>query len=169
MVQIDPFGSFAQGANLQRGMNQQRANVQAATGLASGNYAQALSALGGVGDIQGVTQVQDRQQSQQAQQTAQQLQSTLQIIGTVKRARDQGQDVSQVLPQYRDAFIAMGTDPQQLAQIEQQIAANPAFLDQIENIVGQQARQLEIQNLGNGYGVAIDKATGQVVNEYQAP
>lgn len=176
MVQIDPFGSFAQGVGLRNSMNQQRANVQAAQGLASGNYAQALGALGGVGDVGGVVQVQnaqaanqERQLEQQKQQQAQQLQSTLQIIGTVKRARDQGQDVSQILPAYRDAFIAMGTDPQQLAQIEQQVAVNPAFLDQIENIVGQQARQLEIQNLGNGYGVAIDKATGQVVNEYQAP
>ena len=176
MVQIDPFGSFAQGVSLRNNMNQQRANVQAAQGLAAGNYAQALGALGGVGDIGGVVQVQnaqaanqERQLEQQKQQQAQQLQSTLQIVGTVKRARDSGQDVSQILPQYRDAFIAMGTDPQHLAQIEQQVAANPAFLDQIYDIVGQQARQLEIQNLGNGYGVAIDKATGQVVNEYQAP
>lgn len=176
MVQIDPFGSFAQGVGLRNSMNQQRANVQAAQGLASGNYAQALGALGGVGDVGGVVQVQnaqaanqERQLEQQKLQQAQQLQTTMQIIGTVKRARDSGQDVSQILPTYRDAFIAMGTDPQQLAQIEQQVAANPAFLDQIEQIVGQQARQLEIQNLGNGYGVAIDKATGQVVNEYQAP
>lgn len=176
MVQIDPFGSFAQGVSLRNTMNQQRANVQAAQGLASGNYAQSLGALGGVGDVSGVVQVQnaqvanqERQLEQQKQRQAQQLQATMQIVGTVKRARDSGQDVSQILPAYRDAFIAMGTDPQQLAQIEQQVVANPAFLDQIENIIGQQARQLEIQNLGNGYGVAIDKATGQVVNEYQAP
>lgn len=176
MVQIDPFGAYAQGANLQRGINQQRAQVQAATGLASGNYAQALGALGGVGDVGGVVQVQnaqvanqERQLEQQKRQQAQQLQTTMQIIGTVKRARDSGQDVSQILPTYRDAFIAMGTDPQQLAQIEQQVAANPAFLDQIEQIVGQQARELEILNLGGGSWAAVDQATGQRVSGYNAP
>ncbi len=176
MVQIDPFGSFAQGVSLRNNMNQQRANVQAAQGLASGNYAQALGALGGVGDVSGVVQVQnaqaqnqERQLEQQKQQQAQQLQSTLQIVGTVKRARDSGQDVSQILPQYRDAFIAMGTDPQQHAHIEQQVAANPAFLDQIEQIVGQQARELEILNLGGGSWAAVDQATGQRVSGYNAP
>lgn len=173
---VNPLDAVTAGQNFVNGLFTSRAQQQAAQGLASGNYAQALGALGSVGDITNVVKVQEAQaaaqktaQEQQKQQQAQQLQSTLQIIGTVKRARTQGQDVSQILPAYRDAFIAMGTDPQQLAQIEQQVAANPAFLDQIENIIGQQARQLEIQNLGNGYGVAIDKATGQVVNEYQAP
>lgn len=174
MVQIDPFGSFAQGVSLRSSMNQQRANVQAAQGLASGNYAQALGALGGVGNVGGVVQVQnaqaanqERQLEQQKQQQAQQLQTTMQIIGTVKRARDSGQDVSQILPTYRDAFIAMGTDPQQLAQIEQQVAANPAFLDQIENIIGQQARQLEVVNYGSGRGGAvIDTLSGEVVNQF---
>ena len=175
MVQIDPFGSFAQGVSLRNNMNQQRANVQAAQGLASGNYAQALGALGGVGDVGGVVQVQnaqaanqERQLEQQKQQQAQQLQSTLQIIGTVKRARDQGQDVSQILPQYRDAFIAMGTDPQQLAQIEQQVAANPAFLDQIENIVGQQARELSFQKAGDNL-LVFEQGNPDPVRSFNAP
>lgn len=177
MVQlINPLAAVNEGQQFVDGLFTQRANKQAGQALQQGNYNQAAGALFGNGDLRGGMGVQqygqEQQAAQQAQtnaQKAQQLQATLQIVGTVKRARDQGQDVSQILPQYRDAFIAMGTDPQQLAQIEQQVAANPAFLDQIENIVGQQARQLEIQNLGNGYGVAIDKATGAVVNEYQAP
>ena len=65
MVQIDPFGSFAQGVSLRNNMNQQRANVQAAQGLASGNYAQALGALGGVGDIANVLKVQEAQVNNQ--------------------------------------------------------------------------------------------------------
>lgn len=177
MVQlINPLAAVNEGQQFVDGLFTQRANRQAGAALQQGNYNQAAGALFGNGDLRGGMGVQQygqeqqaAQQAQTAAQKAQQLQATLQIVGTVKRARDQGQDVSQILPQYRDAFIAMGTDPQQLAQIEQQVTANPAFLDQIENIVGQQARQLEIQNLGNGYGVAIDKATGQVVNEYQAP
>lgn len=173
---VNPLEAVTAGQNFVNGLFTSRAQQQAGQALASGNYAQALGALGNAGDITNVVKVQEAQaaaqktaQEQQKQQQAQQLQSTLQIIGTVKRARDSGQDVSQILPAYRDAFIAMGTDPQQYDQIIQQVAANPAYLDQIETIVGQQARQLEIQNLGNGYGVAIDKATGQVVNEYQAP
>lgn len=175
MVQIDPFGSFAQGVSLRNNMNQQRANVQAAQGLASGNYAQALGALGGVGDVGGVVQVQNaqaanqqRQLEQQKQQQAQQLQTTMQIIGTVKRARDSGQDVSQILPQYRDAFIAMGTDPQQLAQIEQQVAANPAFLDQIEQIVGQQARELTFQKAGDNL-LVFEQGNPDPVRSFTAP
>lgn len=173
---FDPFASFAAGVKTRNDLNQQDANRQAAQGLVSGNYAQALGALAGAGDFTNVVKVQEAQaaaqktaQEQQKQQQAQQLQTTQQIIRTVKSARDSGQDVSQVLPTYRNAFIAMGADPQQLAQIEQQVAANPAFLDQIEQIVGQQARKIQIQNLGNGYGVAIDETTGQVVNEYRAP
>lgn len=155
MVQIDPFGSFAQGANLQRGINQQRANVQAATGLASGNYAQALGALGGVGDFEGVARVQDRQQTQQTQQRGQQLASTLQIVRSLKAIRDGGGDVTTAIPQYRPALLAMGTDPAQLQQIEQQIASNPAFLDQIEQITATQQAEWEFRDGGAGDVVAV--------------
>ena len=173
---VNPLDAVTAGQNFVNGLFTSRAQHQAAQGLASGNYAQALGALAGAGDFTNVVKVQEAQaaaqktaQEQQKQQQAQQLQSTLQIIGTVKRARDSGQDVSQILPAYRDAFIAMGTDPQQLAQIEQQVAANPAFLDQIEQIVGQQARELEILNLGGGSWAAVDQATGQRVSGYNAP
>lgn len=173
---VNPLDAVTAGQNFVNGLFTSRAQHQAGQALASGNYAQALGALAGAGDFTNVVKVQEAQaaaqktaQEQQKQQQAQQLQSTLQIIGTVKRAREQGQDVSQILPTYRDAFISMGVDPQQYDQIVQRVAANPAYLDQIENIVGQQARKIQIQNLGNGYGVAIDEATGQVVNEYRAP
>lgn len=175
MVQlINPLAAVNEGQQFVDGLFTQRANRQAGQALQQGNYNQAAGALFGNGDLRGGVGVQQygqeqqaAQQAQTAAQKAQQLQATLQIVGTVKRARDQGQDVSQVLPQYRDAFIAMGTDPQQLAQIEQQVAQNPAFLDQIEQIVGQQARELEVVNYGSGRGGAvIDTLSGEVVNQF---
>lgn len=175
MVQmVNPLQSVQQGQQFVDGLFTQRANQDAGRALATGNYNQAAGALFNSGDLSGGMGVQQygqakqaQQQQQSAAQKAQQLQATLQIVGTVKRARDSGQDVSQILPQYRDAFIAMGTDPQQLMQIEQQVAANPAFLDQIEQIVGQQARELEIVNLGGGTAVAVDKGTGREVNRFE--
>lgn len=175
MVQmINPLQAVNEGQQFVDGIFTQRAQRQAGRALQGGNYNQAADALFGNGDVRGGLALQQVGQEQVAQQEAQsrarqaeQLKTTLQIVGTVKRARDSGQDVSQVLPQYRDAFIAMGTDPQQLMQIEQQIAANPAFLDQIEQIVGQQARELEIVNLGGGTAVAVDTATGQEVNRFE--
>ena len=175
MVQmVNPLQSVQQGQQFVDNIFTQRANQDSGRALATGNYNQAAGALFNSGDLSGGMGVQQYGQAQQAQQQqqsaaqkAQQLQATLQIVGTVKRARDAGQDVSQILPQYRDAFIAMGTDPQQLMQIEQQVAANPAFLDQIEQIVGQQARELEIVNLGGGTAVAVDKGTGREVNRFE--
>ena len=177
MVQIDPFGSFAQGVSLRNNMNQQRANVQAAQGLASGNYAQALGALGGVGDIANVLKVQEAQvnnqkaaRETQAADTARQIAFTRQAARSVRSALKEGQDPLATFDSLAPALQSMGSTPEQISAFRQSLAQNPTgFLDQVDAIASNAQRQLEIQNLGNGYGVAIDKATGQVVNEYQAP
>lgn len=176
MVQlINPLQAVNEGQQFVDGLFTQRANQQAGQALQQGNYNQAAGALFGNGDLRGGMGVQQygqeqqaAQQAQTAAQKAQQLQATLQIVGTVKRARDQGQDVSQILPQYRDAFIAMGTDPQQLAQIEQQVAENPAFLDQIEQIVGQQARELTFQKAGDNL-LVFEPGNPDPVRSFNAP
>lgn len=176
MVQlINPLAAVNEGQQFVDGLFTQRANRQAGSALQQGNYNQAAGALFGNGDLRGGMGVQQygqeqqaAQQAQTAAQKAQQLQATLQIVGTVKRARDQGQDVSQILPQYRDAFIAMGTDPQQLSQIEQQVAANPAFLDQIEQIVGQQARELTFQKAGDNL-LVFEPGNPDPVRSFNAP
>lgn len=177
MVQIDPFGSFAQGVSLRNTMNQQRANVQAAQGLASGNYAQALGALGGVGDIANVLKVQEAQvdsqkaaRETQVADTARQIAFTRQAARSVRSALQEGQDPLATFDSLAPALQLMGSTPEQISAFRQSLAQNPTgFLDQVDAIASNAQRQLEIQNLGNGYGVAIDKATGQVVNEYQAP
>ena len=177
MVQIDPFGSFAQGVSLRNNMNQQRANVQAAQGLASGNYAQALGALGGVGDIANVLKVQEAQvnnqkaaRETQAADTARQIAFTRQAARSVRSALKEGQDPLATFDSLAPALQSMGSTPEQISAFRQSLAQNPTgFLDQVDAIASNAQRQLEIQNLGNGYGVAIDKTTGQVVNEYRAP
>ena len=176
MVQmVNPLQSVQQGQQFVDNIFTQRANQDSGRALATGNYNQAAGALFNSGDLSGGMGVQQYGQAQQAQQQqqsaaqkAQQLQATLQIVGTVKRARDAGQDVSQILPQYRDAFIAMGTDPQQLMQIEQQVAANPAFLDQIEQIVGQQAKELSFQKTGDTLRV-FEAGNPDPIRSFDAP
>ena len=113
MVQmINPLQAVNEGQQFIDGIFTQRAQRQAGRALQGGNYNQAADALFGNGDVRSGLALQQVGQEQAAQQEAQnrarqaeQLKTTLQIVGTVKRARDSGQDVSQVLPQYRDAFM----------------------------------------------------------------
>lgn len=173
---VNPWQGVAAGQQLVDGLFQQQDQIRAGRALAGGDYASAMRALGAGGDVQGVRQIaqdqvqaQTRSREETERQQGQQLQKTLQVVRALKRARDQQQPLDVLVEQYRPVFSAMGTDPAQYDQIAQQIAANPALLDQFENVLGERARKLQIQNLGGGYGVAIDEATGQVVQEYRAP
>ena len=145
--------------------------------MASGNYAQALSALGGMGDIGGVIQVQNAQAQQQTRQRerqeadlAQQVAFSRQATRALENALTQGGDPVATFDSMAPAFQALGATPEQFQTYRQALAANPqGFLQQIKSLTDNAERELDIQNLGNGYGVAIDKRTGAVVNEYQAP
>lgn len=177
MAFVDPLASFARGQALVDNAFNQRAQRQAAQGLASGNYAEALSALGNMGDIGGVIQVQnaqaqgqERQRQRQEADLAQQVAFSRQATRALSQAIQSGQDPLSTFDGMVPAFQALGATPDQVQTYRQALAANPtAFVQQIEQLTNTAARQLEIQNLGNGYGVAIDKNTGEVVNEYQAP
>ena len=159
------------GQQLVDGLFQQQDQIRAGRALAGGNYADAMKALGAGGDVQGVRQIQadqvadqTRQQAQTKEQQAQQLNTTLQVVRTLKRARSENQDLGALVEQYRPAFAAMGTDPAQFDAIAQRIAANPAFLDQIEAVIGEQARNLEVVNIGAGRGASVvDLDTGNEV------
>lgn len=169
---VNVWQGVQQGQQLVDGLFQQQDQMRAGRALAGGNYAQAMQALGAGGNIQGVRQLQgdqiamqDRQAEATKDQQSQQLATTLQVVRTLKRARTENQDLGALVEQYRPAFAAMGTDPAQFDTIAQQIAANPAFLDQIENVIGEQARKLEIVNFGSGRGASVvDTGTGQEVN-----
>lgn len=162
----------AAGQQLVDGLFQQQDQMRAGRALAGGNYAQAMQALGAGGDVEGVRQLQtdqvaaqDRQAAEAKAQQAQQLNTTLQVVRTLKRARSENQDLGALVEQYRPAFAAMGTDPAQFDAIAQQIATNPGLLDEIENVIGEQARKLEIVNFGSGRGASVvDTGTGQEIN-----
>lgn len=174
---VDPLASFARGQGLVDNVFNQRAQRQAAQGLASGNYAQALGALAGAGDIGGVIQVQnaqaqgeERRRSREEAELGRQVAFSRQATQALKSALQSGQDPLTTFDGMVPAFQALGATPEQVQTYRQALAANPTgFVQQIEQLTNTAARQLEIQNLGNGYGVAIDKTTGEVVNEYQAP
>lgn len=178
MVQlINPLAAVNEGQQFVDGLFTQRANRQAGQALQQGNYNQAAGALFGNGDLRGGMGVQQYGQEQQAaqrsqeqEQQARQMAFSLQAIKALKGVQSQGGNVVEAYASYAPVFQQLGIPADQVQQLGQALAANPeGFLTAAEQIVGQQARQLEIQNLGNGYGVAIDKATGAVVNEYQAP
>ena len=174
---VNPLEAFAQGQGLVNSFTTQLGQRQAAQGLASGNYAQALSALGGMGDIGGVIQVQNAQAQQQTRQRerqeadlAQQVAFSRQATRALEGALTQGGDPLATFDSMVPAFQALGATPDQVQTYRQALATNPtAFVQQIKSLTDNAERELDIQNLGNGYGVAIDKRTGAVVNEYQAP
>lgn len=169
---VNVWQGVQQGQQLVDGLFQQQDQMRAGRALAGGNYAQAMQALGAGGNIQGVRQLQgdqiamqDRQAAATKEKQAQQLATTLQVVRTLKRARTENQDLGALVEQYRPAFAAMGTDPAQFDAIAQQIATNPGLLDEIENVIGEQARKLEIVNFGSGRGASVvDTGTGQEIN-----
>lgn len=168
---VNVWQGVQQGQQLVDGLFQQRDQMRAGRALAGGNYADAMQALGAGGNIQGVRQLQgdqiamqDRQAAATKEQRAQQLSTTLQVVRTLKRARSENRDLGAIVEQYRPAFAAMGTDPAQFDAVAQQIIADPALLDQIENVIGEQARNLEVVNFGSGRGAAVvDLDTGNEI------
>lgn len=174
---VNPLEAFAQGQGLVNSFATQLGRRQAGRALAQGDYASAMSSLFNSGDIGGGLQLQGLQQQQQElqrsrqdEQRKRQVQFTMQATKALRGAVQEGQDPIAVYDSFQPAFQALGVAPEELGQYRQALAANPAaFLDTVEQAVGQAARELEIQNLGNGYAVAIDKGTGALVNEYRAP
>ena len=177
MAFVDPLASFSRGQSLVTDFSNQLGQRQAAQGLASGNYAQALSARGGMGDIDNIIKVQNAQAQQQTRQRERQeadlktqVAFSRQATRALEGALTQGGDPLATFDSMAPAFQALGATPEQFQTYRQALAANPqGFLQQIKSLTDNAERELDIQNLGNGYGVAIDKRTGAVVNEYQAP
>lgn len=177
MAFVDPLASFSRGQALVNDFAGQLDQRRAARGVASGNYAEALSALGNMGDIGGVIQVQnaqaqgeERQRQRREADLAQQVAFSRQATRALSQAIQSGQDPLTTFDGMVPAFQALGATPDQVQTYRQALAANPtAFVQQIEQLTNTAARQLEILNLGGGNAVALDKATGEVVNEYRAP
>lgn len=172
---VNPLEAFAQGQGLVNSFTTQLGRRQAGRALAQGDYASAMSSLFNSGDIGGGLQLQGLQQQQQElqrsrqdEQRKRQVQFTMQATKALRGAVQEGQDPIAVYDSFQPAFQALGVAPEELGQYRQALAANPAaFLDTVEQAVGQAARELEIVNYGSGRGaVAVDKNTGEIVNEF---
>lgn len=166
-------GSYAQAFQGINGLFQQRAQRQAGQRVAAGDYSGGAGALLNAGDLQGGLALQTAGRTAQAaaredaaRGEAEQIAFTRQAVKALKDSQNPLADFDAMVP----AFRQLGTDDSQIAQLRQGLeTGGRAFLDQVDAIANQQARQLEIQNLGGGYAVAIDKATGERVNEFRAP
>lgn len=177
--QYDFLGGVQQGQNWIDGLFQQQAKRQAGAALASGNTQGAAQTLYRAGDLAGGRQVTQNAaadataaQAARTADSARQLQTTLQVVKALKSQRDAGQDVSAALPQYRATFLAMGTRPEDFDQIAAQIAQNPAFLDQIEELTAQQMKyELRAGADGDTVAIGLNPETGQTSSNvaYQAP
>lgn len=177
MAFVDPLSSFSRGQALVNDFAGQLDQRRAARSVASGNYADALGALGNMGDIGGVIQIQnaqaqgqERQHQREEADLAKQVAFSRQATRALSQAIQSGQDPLSTFDGMVPAFQALGATPDQVQTYRQALAANPtAFVQQIEQLTNTAARQLEILNLGGGNAVALDTATGEVVNEYRAP
>lgn len=159
-----------------KGLYNDRAQQQAGSALAGGDFGGASSALLKAGDLQGGLAVRQRGQAEQAAQaeqqkaaTAEQLQFTVRAAKGLKEVRAAGGNVLEAYNALAPALQQMGTSPEQIAQLGQQIAQNPQLLDQIEKLSGEELRKLEVLNLGGGSWAAVDASSGERVNGYNAP
>lgn len=163
----DTFGSsYASMLGNIGNVGQQITSRRAGAALASGDVRGAANTLLTSGDLQGGLALQQQDAARQQAQAAEQIAFTKNAVRVLRGSQNPLADFDGMAP----ALKALGTDDAQIAQLRSGLETGGVqFLDQIDRLANQQARELEIQNLGGGYGVAIDKATGEVVNEYRAP
>lgn len=170
---VDPMRAIASGRDFVNDAANTIYSRQAAQGLASGNYAQALGALGQAGDMRGVAAVQDRQAAQQQAQSAtqeadiaKQVAFSRQASNVLRKALTEGQDPVAAYDSLAPAFQQVGATPEQIQQYRQALAADPAnFLTNIERVTADAERKLQIVNFGSGRGASVvDTGTGEEVN-----
>ena len=170
---VDPMRAIASGRDFVNDAANTLYSRQAAQGLASGNYAQALGALGQAGDMRGVAAVQDRQAAQRQAQTAtqeadiaKQVAFSRQASTVLRKALTEGQDPVAAYDSLAPAFQRVGATPEQIQQYRQALAADPAnFLTNIERVTADAERKLQIVNFGSGRGASVvDTGTGEEVN-----
>lgn len=167
--QYDFLSGVQSGQNWIDGLFQQQAQRQAGRAVAGGDFNAGANTLLRNGDLQGGLGLRSRGQAEQQKATEDQLKFTVNAARGLRQVRAQGGNVMEAYQALTPALVQMGTTPEQIAQLGEQISTNPGILDQIEQISGQQLRELQIVNLGDGEARAIDKSTGEVVQSYSAP
>lgn len=173
---VDPMRAIASGRDFVNDAANTIYSRQAAQGLASGNYAQALGALGQAGDLRGVTAIQDRQAAQQQQQKAsqeadiaKQVAFSRQASAALRRALQEGQDPVLAYDSLATAFQQVGATPEQIQQYRQALAADPAnFLTNIERVTAEAERKLNFQKAGDSL-LVFEEGNPTPVNRFEAP
>jgi len=173
---VDVLGAVQAGQSYADRLYRQGVDRQVGSRLAQNDYQGAANTAFQSGDLQTGQGLLNQQQANQTRQQAETLQEqqrqlafTMQAVRTLTGVRDQGGNVVEAFDRLAPVFAQMGTDPQQIVQLRQTLEANPQFLDQAAQIIGQQARELEFRNAGQDV-LVLDAATGQLVNRYeQAP
>lgn len=173
---VDPMRSIASGRDFVNDAASTLYSRQAAQGLASGNYAQALGALGQAGDMRGVAAVQDRQAAQQQAQAAtqeadiaKQVAFSRQASNVLRKALTEGQDPVAAYDSLAPAFQQVGATPEQIQQYRQALAADPAnFLTNIERVTADAERKLNFQKAGPNL-LVFEEGNPDPLRSFEAP
>lgn len=173
---VDPMRAIASGRDFVNDAANTIYSRQAAQGLASGNYAQALGALGQAGDMRGVAAVQDRQAAQRQAQTAtqeadiaKQVAFSRQASTVLRKALTEGQDPVAAYDSLAPAFQQVGATPEQIQQYRQALAADPAnFLTNIERVTADAERKLNFQKAGNNV-LVFEEGNPDPLRTFAAP
>lgn len=164
---FDPFASFAAGVKTRNDLNQQDANRQAAQGLVSGNYAQALGALANVGDLNNVIKVQDAQTSRDTATRAQRTTVYRQALDAIKTRAGQGGAI-QAFDEVAPYLKATGVSDADLAPLRTALERDPTgAINTLEAALGRE--ELTIRDGGGGDVVGINPRTGESKLLYDAP
>ena len=159
-------------------LRQDQANYSAGNAMMQGDFRGASNALYGAGDLTGGAKVQtygQQQQDRASQQVAGQHEAvykyTTEMASRLSDILDQSGDDPNAAVGAFDQFFASGLaqhgeTPDEIAQIRQQIAANPRQTVIALGAGAAKALGYEIQGSGEEV-LVIDKKTGKLVNRYR--
>lgn len=174
MAFIDPLASFSRGQSLVTDFSNQLGQRQAAQGLASGNYAQALSALGGMGDLGGVIQVQNAREADETRRRARISEDRTRNVATYRQALDAIKaraatgNAVQAFDEVAPFLKLTGADEAALMPLRQALERDPTgTINTLEAALGKE--EMEIRDGGGGDVVGINKRTGESRLLYDAP
>jgi hypothetical protein len=177
MAQIDPYATtsaLSEGYNFMQGIAQDRARRQAGNALASGDVNQAMSALGGAGDLQSVQALQSGQRKQAAEDRAAEEEDRKQRLAFVGQA---ARAIMQAPPDQRDAvwqqvrpvFQQMGFPDDLLLQLDQA----PKTDENLRSVVVAAGGEVESPFANDvtvgGARLRPNRYTGEYTPAYEAP
>lgn len=177
--QYDFLSGVQSGQDWVKGLYNDRAMSQAGGQLALGNASGAAQTLYRSGNIAGGQAVTNQAATERTAAatartaaTAQQLETTLRAARALKTVRDSGGDLGSAFDALTPSLTATGAQPGELATIRHQIAANPAFLDQIEAMTAKQMEyELRAGVDGDTVAIGLNPTTGATTSNvaYSAP